>query len=134
MWWPSGARRAVWASGELRRSGDGRMVEFCAACPPRCSSDGESECSNRYIERPSRKYFGCRAYVGILLMISGATEGFPYTSIHIRDELAQDIVAFIGLFLAIFGTYYGFSLGTTKKRWVIHAPPLGPTGLKDQKR
>ena len=71
---------------------------------------------------------------GILLMISGATEGFPYTSIHIRDELAQDIVAFIGLFLAIFGTYYGFSLGKMKKRWLVHAPPLGPTGLKDQKR
>jgi hypothetical protein len=40
---------------------------------------------------------------GILLMISGATEGFPFTSIHIRGDLAQDIVGFIGLFLAIFG-------------------------------
>jgi hypothetical protein len=68
---------------------------------------------------------------GILLMISGATEGFPFTSIHIRGDLAQDIVGFIGLFLAIFGIYYGFSLGKTKKR---HAPPLGPIGLKDQKR
>ena len=71
---------------------------------------------------------------GILLMITGATEGFPYTSIHIRGDLAQDIVGFIGLGLAIFGTYYGFSIGTTKKRWVVHAPPLGPIGLKDQKR
>jgi uncharacterized membrane protein len=71
---------------------------------------------------------------GILLMITGVTEGFPFTSIHIRGELAQDIVAFIGLFLAMFGIYYGFSLGKTKKRWVVHAPPLGPIGLKDQKR
>ena len=71
---------------------------------------------------------------GILLMITGATEGFPYTSIHIRGELAQDIVAFIGLGLAMFGTYYGFAIGSTKTRWVVHAPPLGPTGLKDQKR
>jgi hypothetical protein len=71
---------------------------------------------------------------GILLMISGATEGFPFTSIHIRGDLAQDIVGFIGLFLAIFGIYSGFSLGKTKKRSVVHAPPLGPIGLKDQKR
>jgi hypothetical protein len=71
---------------------------------------------------------------GILLMIAGATEGFPYTSIHIRDELAQDIVGAIGLFLAIFGIYYGFAIGSTKTRWVVHAPPLGPIGLKDRKR
>ena len=71
---------------------------------------------------------------GILLMISGATEGFPFTSIHIRGDLAQDIVGFIGLFLAIFGIYYGFAIGSTKTRWVVHAPPLGPIGLKDQKR
>ena len=71
---------------------------------------------------------------GIVLMITGATEGFPYTSIHIRDDLAQDIVGFIGLFLAMFGTYYGFAIGKMKKRWVVHAPPLGPIGLKDQKR
>ena len=71
---------------------------------------------------------------GILLMISGVTEGFPFTSIHIRGELAQDIVAFIGLFLAMFGIYYGFSIGKMEKRWLVHAPPLGPIGLKDQKR
>ena len=53
---------------------------------------------------------------GILLMISGATEGFPYTSINIRGDLAQDIVGFIGLGLAMFGTYYGFWIGKVKKR------------------
>ena len=53
---------------------------------------------------------------GFLLMISGATEGVPYTSIHIRGDLAQDIVGFTGLFLAIFGTYYGFWIGKVKKR------------------
>ena len=54
---------------------------------------------------------------GFLLMIAGATEGVPYTSIHIRGDLAQDIVGFIGLFLAIFGTYYGFAIGKTKRMW-----------------
>jgi hypothetical protein len=53
---------------------------------------------------------------GILLMISGATEGFPYTSIHLRGELAQDIVFTIGFILVIVGTFYGFSLGQMKKR------------------
>ena len=42
---------------------------------------------------------------GILLMISGATEGFPYTSIHIRGDLAQSIVGFIGLGLAMFWVF-----------------------------
>ena len=49
-------------------------------------------------------------------MISGATEGFPYTSIHFRGDLAQDIVFTIGFILAIFGTYYGFSIGKVKKQ------------------
>ena len=52
---------------------------------------------------------------GILLMISGATEGFPYTSIHIRGDLAQDIVFTIGLLSTLFGTYYGFAIGQKKK-------------------
>ena len=53
---------------------------------------------------------------GILLMISGATEGFPYTSIHIRGDFAQDLVGGLGLLLAMFGVYYGFALGQMK-RW-----------------
>jgi hypothetical protein len=52
---------------------------------------------------------------GIVLMISGVTEGFPYTSIHIRGDLAQDIVFTIGLLSAAFGTYYGFAIGQKKK-------------------
>jgi hypothetical protein len=52
---------------------------------------------------------------GFLLMISAATEGFPYTSIHIRSDLAQDIVGALGFLLAMFGVYYGFALGQTKK-------------------
>ena len=67
-------------------------------------------------ERPFRNYFGCHALWESLLMISGATEGVPYTSIHIRGDLAQDVVGFTGLFLAIFGTYYGFWIGKVKKR------------------
>ena len=51
---------------------------------------------------------------GILLMISAATEGFPYTSIKIRGELAQDAVGALGLFLAGLGVFLGFSFG--KKR------------------
>ena len=53
---------------------------------------------------------------GIFLMISGTTEGVPYTSIHFRGDLAQDIVFTIGFILAIFGTYYGFSIGKVKKQ------------------
>jgi hypothetical protein len=53
---------------------------------------------------------------GFLLMISAATEGVPYTSIHIRGDLAQDVVGGLGLLLAAFGVYYGFSIGQTKKR------------------
>jgi hypothetical protein len=53
---------------------------------------------------------------GFLLMISAATEGFPYTSIHIRNELAQDAIGALGLALAVFGTYYGFAIGQTKRR------------------
>jgi hypothetical protein len=40
--------------------------------------------------------------LGFLLMISAATEGFPYTSIHIRNELAQDAIGALGLALAVF--------------------------------
>jgi hypothetical protein len=53
---------------------------------------------------------------GILLMISAATEGFPDTSIHIRNEFWQDAIGGIGLFLAMFGVYLGFSIGNTKPR------------------
>jgi hypothetical protein len=51
---------------------------------------------------------------GILLMISAATEGFPYTSIHIRGDLAQDALGALGLFLAVVGVVLGFSF--VKKR------------------
>ena len=54
--------------------------------------------------------------LGNFLMISGTTEGVPYTSIHFRGDLAQDIVFTIGFILAIFGTYYGFSIGKVKKQ------------------
>ena len=53
---------------------------------------------------------------GVILMISAATEGIPYTSIHIRGDFVQDIVGAIGLILAAFGTHYGFSLGKTHDR------------------
>jgi hypothetical protein len=52
---------------------------------------------------------------GFLLMISAATEGFPYTSIHIRNDLTQDVVGGLGLLLAVFGVYYGFAIGQKKK-------------------
>lgn len=56
---------------------------------------------------------------GFLLMIAAATESFPYTSIHIRGALAQDLVGGPALFLAVFGVYYGFSIGQAKKQWVM---------------
>src|SRR5262245_40574227 len=52
---------------------------------------------------------------GFLLMISAATEGVPFTSIQLRGELAQDVVGAIGLLLAAFGIYYGFSIGQIKR-------------------
>jgi hypothetical protein len=52
---------------------------------------------------------------GILLMISAATEGIPYTSIHIRGELLQDAVGAFGLFLAVVGVVVGFSVGKKRK-------------------
>jgi hypothetical protein len=36
---------------------------------------------------------------GILFMIAAATEGFPYTSIHIRNEFCQDAIGGFGVFL-----------------------------------
>jgi hypothetical protein len=38
---------------------------------------------------------------GILFMIATVGEGFPFTSIHIRDELWQEAIGGLGLFLAI---------------------------------
>jgi hypothetical protein len=52
---------------------------------------------------------------GFLLMISAATEGFPYTSIHLRNDWAQDVVGGLGLLLAVFGVYCGFAIGKKKK-------------------
>jgi hypothetical protein len=52
---------------------------------------------------------------GILLMISAATEGFPYTSIHIRGEYSQDAVGALGLLLAVVGVVLGFSFGKKRK-------------------
>jgi hypothetical protein len=51
---------------------------------------------------------------GILFMIAAATEGFPYTSIHIREELWPDAIGGLGLFLAMLGVYLGFAVGKTK--------------------
>jgi hypothetical protein len=48
-------------------------------------------------------------------MISAATEGFPYTSIHLRSDLTQDVVGGLGFLLAAFGVYYGFAIGQKKK-------------------
>ena len=53
--------------------------------------------------------------LGFLLMISAATEGFPYTSIHLRSDVTQDVVGVLGLLLAVFGVYYGFAIGQKKK-------------------
>jgi hypothetical protein len=53
--------------------------------------------------------------LGILLMISGATEGVPYTSVHIRGETFQNAVLGLGLFLAVLGVYIGFRIGKKKK-------------------
>jgi hypothetical protein len=52
---------------------------------------------------------------GIVLMISAATEGFPYTSIYIRGEFSQDAVGALGLVLAVVGAVLGFSLGKKRK-------------------
>jgi hypothetical protein len=53
--------------------------------------------------------------IGILLMIVGATEGVPYTSIHVRGESLQLAVGLIGLVLALVGIYIGFGIGKKKK-------------------
>ena len=53
--------------------------------------------------------------LGILLMIVGATEGVPYTSIHVRGETAQIIIGVVGLVLAAIGVYTGFEIGKKKK-------------------
>jgi hypothetical protein len=52
---------------------------------------------------------------GILLIISAATEGFPYTSIHIMGELAQNAVGILGVILAAVGVFVGFSTGKTRE-------------------
>jgi hypothetical protein len=52
---------------------------------------------------------------GILLMISAATEGFPYTSVYIRGEYSQDAVGALGLLLAVVGVVLGFSFGKKRK-------------------
>ena len=53
--------------------------------------------------------------LGILLMIVGATEGVPYTSIHVRGESVQIAVGVLGLVLAAIGVYIGFEIGKKKK-------------------
>jgi hypothetical protein len=53
---------------------------------------------------------------GILLMISAATEGVPFTSIAIRNEFWQDAIGGIGLFLALLGVYLGFSTASAKRK------------------
>ena len=53
--------------------------------------------------------------LGILLMIVGATEGVPYTSIHVRGESVQIVIGVVGLVLAAIGVYTGFEIGKKKK-------------------
>ena len=53
--------------------------------------------------------------LGILLMIVGATEGVPYTSIHVRGESIQIAIGVLGLVLAAIGVYIGFEIGKKKK-------------------
>ena len=53
--------------------------------------------------------------LGVLLMISGATEGVPYTSVHIRGETFQNAVLGLGVFLSFLGVYFGFHMGKKKK-------------------
>jgi hypothetical protein len=48
-------------------------------------------------------------------MIAAVGEGFPYTSIKIRGHVLPLMVGCLGSFMAIFGIYLGFSLGTTKR-------------------
>jgi hypothetical protein len=52
---------------------------------------------------------------GILFMIAAATEGFPFTSIHLREEFWQDAIGGLGLFLALLGVYLGFAFGKANK-------------------
>lgn len=52
--------------------------------------------------------------LGVLLMISGATEGVPYTSVHIRGETFQNAVLGLGFFLAVLGVYIGFRFRKNK--------------------
>jgi hypothetical protein len=53
--------------------------------------------------------------LGILLMIVGATEGVPYTSLHVRGETFQTVIGGLGVFLAVLGVYIGFHLGKKKR-------------------
>ena len=53
--------------------------------------------------------------LGILLMIVGATECVPYTSIHVRGESVQIAIGVLGLVLAAIGVYIGFEIGKKKK-------------------
>ena len=53
--------------------------------------------------------------LGILLMIVGATEGVPYTSIHVRGESVQIAIGVLGLVLAAIGVYIGFEIGKKKR-------------------
>jgi hypothetical protein len=52
--------------------------------------------------------------LGVLLMISGATEGVPYTSVHIRGETFQNAVLGLGVFLTVLGVYIGFRFRKNK--------------------
>lgn len=53
--------------------------------------------------------------IGILLMIVAATEGVPYTSIHVRGDSVQIAIGVLGLVLAAIGVYIGFEIGKKKK-------------------
>jgi putative Mn2+ efflux pump MntP len=56
--------------------------------------------------------------LGIVLMIVGVTEGVPFTSFPVRDEMLQLAIGAVGLFLALLGVYIGFRIG--KRRKITH--------------
>jgi hypothetical protein len=49
-------------------------------------------------------------------MISSATEGVPYTSIHIEHGLTAEVIGGLGLILTALGICVGFSIGHSSRR------------------
>jgi hypothetical protein len=48
-------------------------------------------------------------------MIAALGEGFPFTSVRIRNEVTQEAVGAFGLLLAMIGVYLGFSFGVKNR-------------------